>query len=103
MCTDGCTWLNCLLGFLSPNEKAFQRRLLSIGGRCQVLSEAKIKQATNNFGCRIGYGGFGDVFYGKLEDGQEIAAKVLSSASHQSKEEFYNEVGGQILLGVINS
>ena len=64
-----------------------------------MLSEAKIKQATNNFEHRIGYGGFSDVFYGKLEDGQEIAAKVLSSGSHQSKEDFYNEVGRQAFVG----
>lgn len=32
------------------------------------------------------------MFYGKLEDGQEVAVKVLSETSQQSQDEFYNEV-----------
>lgn len=67
---------------------------MKTAGFSQTLyTESRIKQATDNFGNKIGQGGFGDVFYGKLEDGQEIAAKVLSSTSCQSKQEFYNEVG----------
>jgi hypothetical protein len=78
-----------------PAEKAFRRRLEEAGGRSQTrFSGAQIKQATSDFSTNVGSGGFGDVFYGKLPDGQEIAAKVLSAESHQSKQEFYNEVGG---------
>jgi hypothetical protein len=57
-----------------------------------VFSSTKIKKATNNFSTVIGEGGFGDVFYGTLPDGQEIAAKVLSTDSNQTKVEFHNEV-----------
>ena len=81
-------------GILDPAEKAFRQRLRENGGISQTrFSQAKIKQATNNFGNSIGSGGFGNVYHGKLPDGQEIAAKVLSAESHQSKQEFYNEVG----------
>ncbi|KAM3288391.1 cysteine-rich receptor-like protein kinase 10 isoform X1 [Capsicum chacoense] len=44
-----------------------------------------IQDATNNFsiGNRIGQGGFGDVYKGKLPNGQEIAVKRLSQSSNQ--------------------
>ena len=68
-------------------------RLRANGGTSQAFSQATIKRATNNFKNLIGRGGFGDVFYGRLPDGRELAAKVLSANSPQSKHEFYNEVG----------
>ncbi|PNX68999.1 G-type lectin S-receptor-like serine/threonine-kinase, partial [Trifolium pratense] len=50
--------------------------------------------ATNNFDWsnKLGQGGFGPVYMGKLQDGQEIAVKRLSRASGQGLEEFMNEV-----------
>lgn len=57
---------------------------------CFMLSE--IEEATNRFERKIGSGGFGVVFYGRLIDGREIAVKVLTSDSYQGKREFSNEV-----------
>ncbi|CAL5408625.1 unnamed protein product [Camellia sinensis] len=54
----------------------------------------KILVATNNF-CitnKLGEGGFGPVYRGKLEDGQVVAVKRLSSHSGQGAEEFKNEI-----------
>ncbi|XP_027102214.1 G-type lectin S-receptor-like serine/threonine-protein kinase At1g61550 isoform X2 [Coffea arabica] len=53
-----------------------------------------IKIATNNFSeaNKLGEGGFGAVYKGKLEDGQQIAVKRLSSHAGQGMEEFKNEV-----------
>ncbi|CAN5965854.1 unnamed protein product [Sphagnum jensenii] len=48
--------------------------------------------ATNNFKTMIGKGGFGNVYYGKLEDGQEVAIKELDVKSTQGPSEFFNEV-----------
>lgn len=52
-----------------------------------------IAAATNNFdpANKLGKGGFGLVYKGKLQDGQEIAVKRLSRASTQGIEEFVNE------------
>ncbi|KAF6163502.1 hypothetical protein GIB67_002507 [Kingdonia uniflora] len=41
---------------------------------------------------RLGEGGFGPVYKGKLEDGREIAVKKLLRNSNQGKKEFMNEV-----------
>lgn len=53
-----------------------------------------IKSATDNFSStnRLGQGGFGDVYKGKLSNGQEIAVKRLSKNSAQGERQFKNEV-----------
>ncbi|KAL8507500.1 hypothetical protein ACS0TY_018152 [Phlomoides rotata] len=50
--------------------------------------------ATSNFdlGNKLGMGGFGPVYKGKLVNGKEIAVKRLSTESGQGYEEFMNEV-----------
>ncbi|KAF8663924.1 hypothetical protein HU200_055265 [Digitaria exilis] len=50
--------------------------------------------ATNNFAehKKIGAGGFGSVYMGVLEDGQQVAVKRLSQGSTQGAREFMNEV-----------
>nr|XP_017229222.1 PREDICTED: G-type lectin S-receptor-like serine/threonine-protein kinase At4g27290 [Daucus carota subsp. sativus] len=53
-----------------------------------------IASATNNFSERnkLGEGGFGPVYKGTLNDGQDIAVKRLSKTSKQGLNEFKNEV-----------
>ncbi|KAI3466613.1 hypothetical protein Pfo_023276 [Paulownia fortunei] len=53
-----------------------------------------ISKATDNFDSinKVGQGGFGPVYKGKLPNGQEIAVKRLARASNQGPEEFMNEV-----------
>ncbi|XP_043704129.1 cysteine-rich receptor-like protein kinase 10 isoform X2 [Telopea speciosissima] len=55
---------------------------------------SEVLSATNNFADvnKIGEGGFGEVFKGKLPNGQEIAVKRLSRDSRQGAKEFKNEV-----------
>ncbi|KAK6932454.1 S-locus glycoprotein domain [Dillenia turbinata] len=50
--------------------------------------------ATDNFSVtnKLGQGGFGIVYKGKLIDGQEVAVKRLSNTSGQGREEFMNEI-----------
>ncbi|CAL5335867.1 unnamed protein product [Camellia sinensis] len=55
---------------------------------------AVIANSTNNFSIdnKLGEGGFGPVYKGMLEGGQEIAVKRLSKNSSQGIDEFKNEV-----------
>ncbi|XP_031254692.1 cysteine-rich receptor-like protein kinase 18 [Pistacia vera] len=53
-----------------------------------------IRVATNNFSIdnKLGRGGFGVVYKGRLLDGQEVAVKRLAIGSVQGETEFKNEV-----------
>ncbi|KAL9346472.1 hypothetical protein Peur_061325 [Populus x canadensis] len=55
----------------------------------------QLRAATNNFDSadKIGEGGFGSVYKGKLSDGTLIAVKQLSPKSRQGNREFVNEIG----------
>ncbi|PIA48048.1 hypothetical protein AQUCO_01400558v1, partial [Aquilegia coerulea] len=48
--------------------------------------------ATNGFSNKLGEGGFGPVYKGKLPDGLEVAVKRLSRSSDQGLVEFKNEL-----------
>nr|AFP33771.1 SRK [Arabidopsis kamchatica subsp. kamchatica] len=52
-----------------------------------------VVMATDNFSDsnKLGEGGFGLVYKGRLPDGKEIAVKRLSAVSHQGTDEFMNE------------
>ncbi|KAK7357545.1 hypothetical protein VNO80_16834 [Phaseolus coccineus] len=58
------------------------------------LDFSTIMTATNNFSDanRLGQGGFGPVYKGKLSNGQDVAVKRLSKNSLQGDIEFKNEV-----------
>ncbi|CAN6453298.1 unnamed protein product [Victoria cruziana] len=60
-----------------------------------LLDLATITTATNGFSLenKLGEGGFGPVYRGKLSGGQEIAVKRLSRNSGQGAQEFMNEAG----------
>ncbi|XP_042944116.1 G-type lectin S-receptor-like serine/threonine-protein kinase At1g11300 isoform X3 [Carya illinoinensis] len=59
-----------------------------------IFSLEELASATNNFhpSNKLGQGGFGPVYKGKLLHGQEIAVKRLARNSGQGLEEFKNEV-----------
>lgn len=52
----------------------------------------QLQKITNNFERTLGKGGFGTVYYGRLEDGTEVAVKMLSQTSSQGAKEFLAEV-----------
>lgn len=58
----------------------------------QRYSYADLKTATNGFETKIGSGGFGPVYYGRLSSGMEVAVKVSDINSKQGAHEFRNEV-----------
>ncbi|XP_044462483.1 G-type lectin S-receptor-like serine/threonine-protein kinase At1g11300 isoform X1 [Mangifera indica] len=92
---------------MKPKKKMLQ---VEKGERCLKESSENIDQAdfqdlpmfnfeelmiaTSDFDLtnKLGQGGFGTVYRGKLKDGVEIAVKRLSNASGQGLQEFMNEV-----------
>ncbi|GER29173.1 kinase family protein [Striga asiatica] len=60
----------------------------------KLYSYKELQAATENFdhANKIGEGGFGSVYKGKLNDGALAAIKVLSSQSEQGVREFLNEI-----------
>ncbi|KAK2991013.1 LOW QUALITY PROTEIN: hypothetical protein RJ640_005495 [Escallonia rubra] len=63
-------------------------------GEMQYFMLTTIQVATNGFSLenKLGEGGFGPVYRGKLDDGKEIAVKRLSKNSGQGLAEFKTEV-----------
>ncbi|KAG6526605.1 hypothetical protein ZIOFF_016597 [Zingiber officinale] len=51
----------------------------------------ELQNITNNFQKILGKGGFGSVFHGRLEDGTQVAVKMLSQSSSQGTKEFLAE------------
>ncbi|XP_017980127.1 PREDICTED: G-type lectin S-receptor-like serine/threonine-protein kinase At4g27290 [Theobroma cacao] len=60
----------------------------------ELFDLAVLAKATNGFSSdnKLGEGGFGPVYKGTMEDGQQIAVKRLSIRSRQGSDEFKNEV-----------
>lgn len=80
------------LGHILPSQKipSSLENTATEAAHCFTFSE--LEEASNDFEKKIGSGGYGVVYYGKLKDGREIAVKVLTSNSFQGKREFSNEV-----------
>ncbi|KAI9075609.1 hypothetical protein K1719_042409 [Acacia pycnantha] len=93
----GCTIIIMsfiLLGFTLISRK---RKLQNSGKEVMdvpTFDFSVIAKATNNFSTlnKLGEGGFGPVYKGILEDGQEFVVKKLSTKSGQGLKELRNEV-----------
>ncbi|XP_062158440.1 LEAF RUST 10 DISEASE-RESISTANCE LOCUS RECEPTOR-LIKE PROTEIN KINASE-like 1.2 isoform X3 [Alnus glutinosa] len=59
-----------------------------------LFSYTELEKATNNFdsGKELGEGGFGIVYYGKLQDGRQVAVKRLYENNCRRVEQFMNEI-----------
>ncbi|KAK1375047.1 putative bulb-type lectin domain-containing protein [Heracleum sosnowskyi] len=77
--------------FESSNEIGAARKE---GHDLKIFSFGSIAAATNDFSddAKLGQGGFGPVYKGKLVDGREIAIKRLAKTSGQGLVEFKNEL-----------
>ncbi|KAF3782192.1 putative LRR receptor-like serine/threonine-protein kinase [Nymphaea thermarum] len=76
---------------LSPPDNAKPTALLEPEIKHE-FSHAEIVEITNNFETVIGEGGSGNVYYGRLKNGREVAVKVLKDSLEQGIKEFVAEV-----------
>ncbi|KAL8458548.1 hypothetical protein ACS0TY_036175 [Phlomoides rotata] len=73
---------------------SFSSSLIAYTGSAKVFSIQEIERATDHFNASriLGEGGFGLVYGGILEDGREVAMKVLKRDDKQGSREFLAEV-----------
>ncbi|CAL5374260.1 unnamed protein product [Camellia sinensis] len=71
------------------NLESFIRHYKSLAPKRYSYSD--VKKITNSFRDKLGQGGYGSVYKGKLLDGRLVAVKILN-ASKGNGEEFINEV-----------
>ncbi|GFP80333.1 g-type lectin s-receptor-like serine/threonine-protein kinase at4g27290 [Phtheirospermum japonicum] len=89
-----------IIFYAQKRKKEDLDRRIEVGGSQVKETElpffnlSTISKATYHFSNKnkLGEGGFGPVYRGVLEDGQEIAVKLLSKASSQGVEELENEM-----------
>lgn len=90
--------MNCLC-FGGGQSKSSNQQTIDevVSGKCNVkfYTFKQLRFATQNFSPakKIGEGGFGSVYKGRLLDGNEVAVKVLSAESRQGLPEFLTELG----------
>lgn len=68
--------------------------LLNMDVKPYTFTYSELKSATQDFdpANKLGEGGFGSIYKGTLNDGREIAVKVLSVGSRQGKGQFVAEM-----------
>ncbi|WVZ91208.1 hypothetical protein U9M48_037411 [Paspalum notatum var. saurae] len=78
----------------SRNQIVQHDQDIPITGNAKIYTSKEMRKATRNFsqGNKLGQGSFGRVYLGKLNNGEKVAIKVLSSESRQGTKEFLNEL-----------
>ncbi|KAG7541120.1 Protein kinase domain [Arabidopsis thaliana x Arabidopsis arenosa] len=86
----------CIYIRTSPKKKLKEKESESICNDSHLMSfeYSTLKKATNNFNesCKLGVGGYGEVFKGTLSDGREIAIKRLHITGKKPRDEIHNEI-----------
>ncbi|XP_016491079.1 receptor-like serine/threonine-protein kinase ALE2 [Nicotiana tabacum] len=92
--TSGGGGSTLLLSRPTSKSLSFSSSILAYTGTAKVFSTNDIERATNNFNTSrvLGEGGFGLVYSGILDDGREVAVKVLKRDDRQGGREFLAEV-----------
>ncbi|CAN8304991.1 unnamed protein product [Cochlearia groenlandica] len=87
----GFSWLLCHKSGEEPSEVDGEIAAID---NVKIYKYKEIRLATDDFNVenKIGEGGFGSVYKGRLKDGKMAAIKVLSAESRQGVSEFLTEI-----------
>ncbi|KAK9064561.1 hypothetical protein SSX86_015943 [Deinandra increscens subsp. villosa] len=90
-------WRHCKnnrFPYVSSRNKSPHLEDISLSCGVCVFSYKELEDATQNFdpSHELGGGGFGSVYYGKLQDGREVAVKKLHEHNYNRVQQFINEV-----------
>eukprot|EP01018_Ginkgo_biloba_P026810 Gb_11934 [translate_table: standard] len=83
--------LRVYMDSIDSRPASVENFLQGYAGGPSRYSYRQIRKYTNNFRDKLGQGGFGQVFKGKLPNGSLVAVKLLDQ-SRQSEQQFLNEV-----------
>ncbi|MQL84603.1 hypothetical protein Taro_017110 [Colocasia esculenta] len=85
--------LFAIFGALTVNAGLSQIEIPAISN-VKLYSYKELRHATEDFSSihKLGEGGYGSVYKGRLKDGKFVAIKVLSSDSRQGSREFLSEL-----------
>ncbi|KAF7087510.1 hypothetical protein CFC21_090693 [Triticum aestivum] len=86
------TWMLCWKGKSDREDYAMYEEETSLHVDIKRFTYVELKLITNDFQSIIGKGGFGIVYHGKLENGDEVAVKVLMETSIAESTDFLPEV-----------
>ncbi|KAH7654554.1 Non-specific serine/threonine protein kinase protein [Dioscorea alata] len=88
--------LSAIVGvfILRRRQNNDDEELVEISTKADTFTYAELRAATGDFNYdnKLGEGGFGSVFKGKLNDGRVVAVKQLSEASRHGKWQFMTEI-----------
>ncbi|KAF3783598.1 Receptor-like protein kinase [Nymphaea thermarum] len=89
--------MDCILDILSIVSEISENHVKQQAGCIQLgqnhaFTYEKIVKITQSFEILIGDGGSGSVYYGRLNNGNEVAVKVLKDWQEQGSKEFVAEV-----------
>ncbi|KAJ0251592.1 putative cysteine-rich receptor-like protein kinase 43 [Hirschfeldia incana] len=86
----------CIYMRASPKKKLKEKESKSVSNNSNLMcfKYSTLEKATNNFNesCKLGVGGYGEVFKGTLSDGREIAIKRLHITGNKPREEIHYEI-----------
>lgn len=82
------------VGSKSSRSLSFSSGMLNFTGSAKIFSLDDINRATNGFDTSriLGEGGFGVVYRGIFDDGEQVAVKVLKKDKRHGIHEFLSEV-----------
>ncbi|KAL3751343.1 hypothetical protein ACJRO7_012204 [Eucalyptus globulus] len=85
---------SCLRNSTSHPQSNSDMEECNVSFEVPIFNSTELEEATNNFAAsnKLGDGGFGTVYYGKIRDGREVAVKRLYEHNYRRVKQFMNEV-----------